>query len=82
MPLPRRTLLLGAAALQAVTRRAEAQSRPLRFGLSAWPPNLQPWVSTGQAAATVKLCLYRGLLSFGPDGAVRGELAESWAPRG
>lgn len=82
MRLPRRTLIFGAAALPALARDADAQSRPLRFGLSAWPPNLQPWISTGQAAATVKLCLYRGLLSFGPDGALRAELAKSWAPEG
>ena len=50
----------------------------LRFGLSSFPPSIQPWVNTGTAAATVKLLIYRGLLSFAPDGSVRGEIAESW----
>ena len=76
MPLPRRLLLAGATAAAAAPARAAPAT--LRFGLSAYPPNLLPWVSTGQAAATVKLLLFRGLLSFGPDGALRGELASSW----
>ncbi len=34
-------------------RGAQAQrAKLLRFGLSAWPPNLQPWVSTGASAGT------------------------------
>lgn len=82
MRIARRTLILGAAALPALGHSVQAQAKTLRFGLSAYPPNLQPWTSTGQAAATVKICLYRGLLSFGPDGNLRGELAETWAPDG
>lgn len=78
MRLSRRAAMLGAATMPLLTRAAEAAPGPLRFGLSAYPPNLQPWISTGQAAATVKLLLYRGLLSFAPDGSLRGELAESW----
>ena len=77
MMIPRRRLMLAAASLP-LARHAEAASEPLRFGLSAYPPNLQPWVSTGQAAATVKLLLFRGLLSFAPDGQLRGELADHW----
>src|SRR5579875_1597979 len=82
MALSRRGLMLGAGTLPLLARRSEAATDTLRFGLSAYPPNLQPWISTGQAAATVKLMLYRGLLSFGPDGKLRGELAESWARDG
>jgi peptide/nickel transport system substrate-binding protein len=82
MALSRRGLMLGAGTLPLLARRAEAANDTLRFGLSAYPPNLQPWVSTGQAAATVKLQLYRGLLSFGPDGKLRPELAESWGRDG
>ena len=48
----------------------------LRFGLSSFPPNLQPWANTGTAAATAKLLIHRGLLSYGKDGQLRGELAE------
>ena len=45
-----------------------AQSKPghLRFGLSAWPPNLQPWVTTGVSAGTVKTLIHRSLLSLSP----------------
>ena len=54
----------------------------LTFGLSSFPPNLQPWANTGTAAGTVKLIMYRGLLSYDVKGALKGELAESWAPEG
>ena len=54
----------------------------LTFGLSSFPPSIQPWANTGTAAATVKLMIYRGLTSYAPDGALRGELAESWQPIG
>ncbi|MBV9811118.1 MAG: peptide ABC transporter substrate-binding protein, partial [Acetobacteraceae bacterium] len=78
--LTRRHLIAGAAALPLASRSARAARREdtLVFGLSSYPPNLQPWASTGTAALTVKALLYRGLLSFGPDGNVRGELAERW----
>jgi peptide/nickel transport system substrate-binding protein len=39
---------------------------------------VRPWQNTGTAAATVKLLLYRGLLSYDARGELRGELAESW----
>jgi peptide/nickel transport system substrate-binding protein len=50
----------------------------LTFGLSSFPPSIQPWANTGTAAATIKLMIYRGLTSYAPDGSLRGELAESW----
>lgn len=80
----RRGLLAAGAALPFLpllpaTARAQASpSGVLRFGLSSFPPSLQPWANTGTAAATVKLLIYRGLLSYSPEGALRGELAESW----
>jgi peptide/nickel transport system substrate-binding protein len=77
----RRSLLFAGAALPFLgTLPARAQRQPgvLRFGLSSFPPSIQPWVNTGTAAATVKLLIYRGLVSFAPDGTLRGELAESW----
>jgi ABC-type transport system substrate-binding protein len=78
--ISRRGLLIGAAAAPFLPSLARAARQPdqLRFGLSSYPPNLQPWASTGTAALTVKALIYRGLLSFGPDGKVRGELAETW----
>lgn len=78
----RRSLLAAGAALpflRAWPARAQRQPGALRFGLSSFPPSIQPWVNTGTAAATVKLLIYRGLVSFAPDGSLRGELAESWA---
>ncbi|HYZ61308.1 MAG TPA: ABC transporter substrate-binding protein [Acetobacteraceae bacterium] len=78
--ISRRHVLAGAVALPFAPRFAHAARQPdtLTFALSSYPPNLQPWANTGTAALTVKTQLFRGLLSFGPDGKVRGELAESW----
>ena len=59
--------------------RAQASAGIIRYGLSAFPPNLQPWVSTGASAGTVKMLIHRSLVSYGPDGSLRGELAESWS---
>lgn len=50
----------------------------LRFALSTYPPTFDAWTSSGTAAGTVKLMMHRGLLSYGPDGEMRGELAETW----
>jgi peptide/nickel transport system substrate-binding protein len=74
--LGRRPLLAGAAAL-AAPRKALAEAA-LRFGLSAFPTNLRPWENLGTAAETVKLQSFRGLLSYGPDGVIRPEVAASY----
>jgi len=68
--------LAGAGAVS-LLRSAHAQPRPgtLRFGLSVWPPNLQPWVSTGQAAGMIKMLIGRRLTGFDARGELRGELA-------
>ncbi|MGR3376922.1 ABC transporter substrate-binding protein [Salipiger abyssi] len=50
----------------------------LRFGLSTYPPSFDAWASNGTAAGTVKVMCHRGLLSYDAEGALRGELAESW----
>src|SRR5215470_3590635 len=80
----RRAVLASAAALPFLHRIARAERKPgtLTFGLSTYPPNLQPWSNSGTSSATVKLLIFRPLLSFGPDGKLRGELAESWARDG
>lgn len=80
MRMSRRALLGAAASLPFLHAQARAARAPdtLTFGLSSYPPNILPWVQTGTASITVKNLLYRGLLSYGPDGRVRGELAESW----
>ena len=82
--ITRRAALAGTAALPFLRARTvqAQQGGTLTFGLSSFPPSIQPWANTGTAAATIKLMIYRGLTSYGPDGALRGELAESWAPIG
>lgn len=47
------------------------------FGLSTEPPNLDPQVGKGTAARTVKLQVYRGLVSFYKGGEIIMDLAES-----
>ena len=77
--ISRRSLLLATGLAPLAGRPARASSGTIRFGLSAFPPNLQPWVSTGTSAGTVKLLLFRGLLGYDADGQLRGELARSWS---
>jgi ABC-type transport system substrate-binding protein len=82
--ISRRVLLAGAAALPFL-RIAQTQARTpgiLIFGLSSYPPSIQPWANTGTAAGTVKLMIHRGLLSYDTKGALRPELAEAWARDG
>src|SRR5262245_25671393 len=78
--ISRRTVLAGAAALPFLRIPGARAAAPgtLIFGLSSYPPNIQPWANSGTAAATIKLMIFRGLTGFAPDGSLRGELAESW----
>jgi len=78
--ISRRTLLGAAATLPFLHAAARAARAPdtLTFGLSSYPPTLAPWANSGTAAATIKLLIYRGLLSYDKDGKLRGELAETW----
>ena len=80
MTLTRRAMLASGAALPFLRAPARAAVTPgkLTFGLSSYPPSMAPWANAGTAAATVKLMFHRGLLGYGPDGALRGELAETW----
>lgn len=81
MTISRRAVVGTGLALPFLSLPGRAQSKPghLRFGLSAWPPNLQPWVTTGVSAGTVKMLTHRSLLSFDNKGELSGELAESWS---
>lgn len=83
-PLRRRAVLAGAAALPLLGRTGAraAQTGVLNVGLSAYPPNLQPWSQAGTAAGTVKLLIHRGLLSYDPNGGYTPELAVSWSNDG
>ncbi len=82
--IDRRRFLVGTAAVAGAinfigmpSARAQATGT-LKFGLSSYPPSFNAWASAGTAAGTVKLFLHRGLLSYDPDGKLRGELAEQW----
>ena len=82
MTLSRRSLMAGAAGSPLIaalgTGAARADTSVLRYGLQLYPPTFNPWQHAGTAAATVNLCYRRGLLSYAPDGSLRGELAEAW----
>jgi ABC-type transport system substrate-binding protein len=82
--LSRRAIMAGAAALPFLRVPGARARTPgvLTFGLSSFPPTIQPWANSGTAAATMKLLMYRGLTSYADDGTLRGELAESWAQDG
>ncbi len=86
MSLSRRSVLAGAAGLPLLTalgRTARAaETSILRYGSELYPPSFTPWLHTGTAAATVNLLYRTGLLSYAPDGKLRGELAEAWEPNG
>lgn len=76
----RRAFLAGGAALPFLHVPARAQARPgyLRYGLSAFPPNLLPWESTGASAGTVKMLINRSLVAFDKTGQLAGQLATDW----
>ena len=82
MILSRRAAVAGAAGLSLIGRAAQADPSVLRFGSQSYPPSFLPWLHTGTAAATVNVCYRRGLLSYSPEGKLRGELAEIWEPDG
>ena len=81
MAVTRRGFIGGSAALPflSVPARAQASNGILRYGLSAWPPNLQPWVSVGASAGTVKFLIHRSLVRFDNKSELVGDLAESFA---
>ena len=80
--MTRRGLIVSSSVLPFVPRLARAAADTLTFGLSSYPPSLQPWTNVGTAALAVKTQLFRGLLSFAPDGNLQGEIASSWAQDG
>lgn len=69
--------ILSIAGAPVEVARASAKGT-LRFGLSSFPPSLNPFEYSGTAALTVKLVLYHSLLSYGADGLVRPELASAY----
>ena len=75
-------LKITTAALALLAGQAAAQDS-ITIGMVLEPPNLDP---TGGAAAAIDEVVYanvfEGLTRFGPDGAVRPALAESWEVSG
>lgn len=57
---------------------AEEMGGTFVFGLSTDPPNLDPQINQGTAALTVKIQVYRGLVSYHKDGEISYEIAESY----
>lgn len=80
--MSRRTMLvtlgagLGALALPC-SLRAQTTGGILRFGLSTFPPSLNPFDNTGGAANTVKLSIFRGLMGYDGQGNLIPEVAET-----
>jgi peptide/nickel transport system substrate-binding protein len=82
----RRSVLKGGAALtasviiapQLLGRARAATQGHLNFGLSSYPPTLEPWKNAGTASSTVKLQIFRGLLGYDEQGGLRSEIAEKW----
>ncbi|MDR6101868.1 ABC-type transport system substrate-binding protein [Agrobacterium larrymoorei] len=82
----RRAFLLGSGAIGAgllapgiiggIARAATPGT--VTYALSAYPPNLRAFEHSGAASRTIKMLLFRGLLSFNDKGAIQPELAESW----
>ncbi len=83
MMISRRAVVATGLTLPFLAVPGRAQSKPghLRFGLSAWPPNLQPWVTTGASAGTVKMLIHRSLISYDNKGELAGELARVMVAR-
>lgn len=79
--MSRRAVLVGLGAglsALALPKALRAQtSGTLRFGLSTFPPSLNPYDNTGGAANTVKLTIFRGLMGYDGDGNLIPEVAES-----
>lgn len=75
---PTRRAFLASAALLAAPAGAQPAGKTLRYGLSAYPPNLLPWDSTGASAGTVKMLIHRSLVAWDKTGTLRGQLAASW----
>ncbi len=84
MQLTRRHLIGAGATLPFLARPGFAQTprELIRYGLTAWPPNLQPWVSTGASAGTIKLLIHSRLIGYDERGEPAGELAESFSREG
>jgi peptide/nickel transport system substrate-binding protein len=78
----RRDFLLGSAAatvFAAMPGTTKAQGRDkLVFGASSYPPNFTIGKMAGSSGANAKAQVFRGLVSYAPDGTLRGEIAESW----
>jgi peptide/nickel transport system substrate-binding protein len=76
--LTRRVVVAAPGLLALHPAIAQPRQNLLRYGLSVWPPNLQPWPSTGAAAGMLKMLTHRRLVGFDAKGELIGELAREW----
>ena len=70
-------VIAGVASLPFPHGPARAPARPgyLRYGLSAFPPNLLPRDNIGASANTAKMLIHRSLVAWDKNGNLQGELA-------
>jgi peptide/nickel transport system substrate-binding protein len=61
---------------------ARADGGMLRVGLSGFTSDFNPFLQIGAPVTTMRLLVHRGLFGYGPDGALRGELAQKWSNDG
>ncbi len=71
-------LVLGLSLINGVWAQTPKPGGILRYGLSSEPPNLDPHVSTGTAAQTVKNQIYNGLVRYWKGFDIVPDLADSW----
>lgn len=76
------TTILGASLVAGPGEVRAQDTDTLRFGLSAYPPGLNPFRHEGAAGHNVKLQIFRGLLGLDDNGEVTGELADQWEQDG
>jgi len=84
----KRLVTLGLATALALCACAQSAGSPqrsgpvtLRIGVADLPPSGVPWSGVGAPGQYVWSSVFDALTVVGPDGAVRGALAESWTAR-
>lgn len=68
--------------LSACSGGSSGNTNVLKFGLSTYVANLDPFIDQGTAAGNISLALHRGLTGYDANGKLRPALAESWELEG